>query len=128
MRHEESKPIVERVPSNEAERIPWLDAIYIFHPVWTPQTLSQIFLTEAVGKKFHRIVDDYLRPIRNAIAHSVLDEGELVLAPDDPEDLYKVTRWLPLTKCMVRRMMKNEFPTEFLTDLNEDGQLMCRPG
>ena len=125
-RREAVRSIVERLPSDNHERIPWLDALFPLHPVWNPRTLEPIFLPEAIGKKFHRIVDDYLRPIRNAIAHSVLDEGELVLLPDDPSDVYKVTRWLPLTKCMARRMMKNEFP-EFLTDLNDDGSLRPRP-
>jgi hypothetical protein len=120
-RREAVRSIIERVPSYEHERIPWLNALFPLHPVWNSRTLSPIFLPEAVGKKFRRIIDEYLRPLRNGIAHSVLDEGELVLSPDDPLDVYKITRWLPLTKCIARRMMKNEFPSEFLTDLNDDG-------
>jgi hypothetical protein len=121
LRGEAVRSVVERVPNGAGDFIPWLNAIYPFPPVWNSQSLSPIFLPEAVGKRFNRIVDDYLRPLRNGIAHSVLDEGELALSPDDPLDVQKVTRWLPLTKCIARRMMKNEFPNEFLTDLDEDG-------
>jgi hypothetical protein len=51
----------------------------------------------------------------------VLDRKELELSADDRIDLWKIAKWLPLTKCIVRRMLKREFPEEFLTHLADDG-------
>jgi hypothetical protein len=39
-------------------------------------------------------------------------------------DLREVYKWLPLTKCIVRRMLKNEFPDEFLSYIKEDGTVV----
>jgi hypothetical protein len=121
-RGESVKVIPERVPSHSDQFVPWLNGIFPVRPaIWKPGELSTIFLPEAKGQKFYRISDDYLSPLRDAIAHSVLDRKELELSADDRIDLWKIAKWLPLTKCIVRRMLKREFPEEFLTHLADDG-------
>jgi Methylamine utilization protein MauJ len=105
---------VEVVPANGAEFVPWLTTIFPFLEDWDQYTLEFTFLSMARGKKFNRIIEDYLRPIRLRIAHAVLDSGEMTLSADDELDMITVYQWLPMMKCMVRHMLRVEFPSEFL--------------
>ena len=111
----------EIVPREPEEFVPWLNAIFAIRPTWDDVDLQSIFVAEARGRKFNRIVDDHLRPLRNGIAHSVLDDKEIAVSADESVGSGKLIKWLPLTKCMVRRMLRNEFPQEFLAFLSEDG-------
>jgi hypothetical protein len=112
---------IERLPSDLASREVWLRAIFYGRPDWDPMSLDEIFPPDVLGKKMSRIVDSELRPLRVKIAHAILDSGEPTLMADEGLDLEKITKWLPLTKCVVRRMLKDEFPAEFLPFLSEDG-------
>lgn len=51
---------------------------------------------------------------------------EVTLSADEALHLAKVSHWLPLLKCGVRRMLKNEFPNEYLPHLLEDGTIVDR--
>jgi hypothetical protein len=62
-------------------------------------------------------------PLRVWIAHAILDSGEPTLLADEGLDLQKLTKWLPLAKCIARRMLKVEFPPEFLPFVAEDGSV-----
>jgi hypothetical protein len=84
--------------------------------------LESIFVKEARGKKINQIIDDYLRPVRDRIAHAVLDSGELTLSADEDLDMREIYKWLSLMKCIVRHMLKSDFPREFLPYLNEFGE------
>jgi hypothetical protein len=57
------------------------------------------------------------------IAHAVLDSGEIVNSPDEPEEERGVIKWSPLMKCIARRLLKNAFPAEFLPYPSEDGSI-----
>ena len=109
-----SRP-AQKVPADEEQFVPWLLAIYPVARDWDEIALESIFVPEARGKKFTRIIDDHLRPIRVGIAHAVLDPGESPLSADDDMDVRQVYKWLALTRCIVRHMLKSDFPTEFLT-------------
>jgi hypothetical protein len=117
-----SRP-VQIVPVEEKAFIPWLSAIYHVGRDWDEITLASIFVSEARGKKFTRIIDDYLRPVRVRIAHAVLDSGELTLSADEEMDIQQVYKWLALTRCIVRHMLKSEFPNEFLPYITADGSV-----
>jgi hypothetical protein len=86
-------------------------------------SLDSIFQAEARGKPCADVVTAVLRPLRDRIGHALglLQGEELELSADDLLHREEVNTWLPLTKCTVRRMLKNEFPTEFLAFLKEDG-------
>lgn len=84
--------------------------------------LNSIFVPEVLGKKFGDVIDNILVPLRTDIAHSLSSgSGELRLSVDELLHTQKVNKWLPLTKCIVRRMLKDEFPKEFLSYVREDG-------
>jgi hypothetical protein len=111
------KPIrlIECFPLDPSEFEIWLKPIYLRK--WHDLTLEQIFRPESRGKKFNRVIDTQLVPLRNAVAHAILDSGELGVSADDLLKLEKIHYWLPSTRVIVRRMLRNEFPNEFLLHL-----------
>jgi hypothetical protein len=40
---------------------------------------------------------------------------------DDAEQVNRVHHWLPITTCIARLLLKNEFPRIYLTGLADDG-------
>ena len=56
--------------------------------------------------------------MRDRIAHAVLDSGEPTLSADEDLDMREIYKWLALMKCIVRHMLKSDFPKEFLPYLN----------
>jgi hypothetical protein len=116
------KPIRQIVPSQPADFIPWLNVVYGVGRPWDHIMLESIFVSEARGKKFNQIIDDYLRPVRDRIAHAVLDGGELALSADEDLDVREIYKWLSLMKCIARHMLKSDFPQEFLPYFNEKGE------
>ncbi len=107
---------VERIPSiNEAFQ-KWLDAVYHIRD-WSELSLNQVLPTDIRGKKFNSIIDSELRPLRNEVAHAIMDSGELGMSADDLLKTQKLDRWLPVTRTIVRRMLKNDFKDEFLSYL-----------
>jgi hypothetical protein len=116
------KPPAQIVPADEAQFVPWLNAIYGVGRPWDFIMLESIFVKEARGKKFNQITDEYLRPVRDRIAHAVLDSGELTLSADEDLEVREIYRWLSLMKCVVRHMLKSDFPKEFLPYINEIGE------
>ncbi len=112
---------LEKFPSDSVHLKDWLRSIYSRE--WEDLALSQILRREAVGKKFGYVIDTFLIPLRNRVAHAILDSGEPGISSDDLMELEKVIYWLPATRVVVRRMVRNEFPQEFLTHLPATGDL-----
>ena len=115
-------------PIREGEQIPlrtkaemeiWMKALFHVNRNWDDGVLEQIFIPEVLGKKINNIFDTHLRPIRDKIAHGILDSGELLLL-DKMEDRQMVSRWLPFLRCAARRIMKNDFKN-YLDFIGEDG-------
>jgi hypothetical protein len=114
----------EDIPERKEDFVPWLNAIFSVRPTWDDMALGQIFVAEVTGKSFTHVADKFLRPLRDNIAHALSKpSGELTMSADELLHTREVNKWLPLTKCIVRRMMKNEFPAQFLRYLNADGTI-----
>ena len=76
------------------------------------------------GRSIDDFITDTLKPLRDNIAHALTEaSGELKLSADELLDFQQVNQWLALTKCIVRRMLKNDFSAEFLSYLGEDGSI-----
>ncbi len=76
--------------------------------------LDMVFIAQARGRKVTKLITDRLEPLRNAVAHSLLDDpSAITLLVDDLLHLEQVERWLPITRCIVRLMLTNEFHDEF---------------
>jgi hypothetical protein len=114
---------VEAVPDDRKEFVPWLNAIFPIPREWDECTLASIFISEAVGKRFGQLIASELNPLRDKVAHAIAKSGEITLSVDELLHIQQVNHWLPLTRCMARRMVKNEFPTQFLSYLGEDGKI-----
>jgi hypothetical protein len=84
------RPSAQIVPSDEERFIPWLNAIYGVGRPWDFIMLQSIFVPEARGRKFNQLIDDYFRPVRDRIAHAVLDTGELTLSADEDLDIREI--------------------------------------
>lgn len=105
----------EIVPLDPAERAPWLNALYLHPRSWHPQALDVIFVQRSLGRNVACITTEFLRPLRDRVAHALYGRsGELPVYADEALHVDEVAFWLPLTKCIVRRMLKNEFPDAFL--------------
>jgi hypothetical protein len=112
----------ERIPANDrAALTTWLNALFYLNRDWDDGVFQQIFLPEVFGKKINNIFDNQLRPIRDKVAHGLLDSGDFLLL-DNAEDRQTVSKWLPLLRCLARRVMKNDFK-EYLEYLKEDGTI-----
>jgi len=115
----------ETIPASpDAAAITWLNAIFSIRPSWDAMALASLFPEEVRGKSFQYVIDKMLYPMRVDIAHAISSRsGELTLSIDELFHTRNLNKWLPLTKCMVRRMLKNDFPAEFLPYVQEDGTI-----
>jgi len=115
----------EHIPGEVKDTVPWLNALFPMRRDWDQMALSSIFPTEVFGKSCKYVIDKYLYPMRVDIAHAITSQtGELTQSVDELLHTQNLNKWLPLTKCIVRRMLKNEFPTDFLSYLREDGTVV----
>jgi hypothetical protein len=115
--------LTETVPNDPTQFKVWMDCIFP-QPArlsWQPMHFESVFRTDVRGKEFTDIATAYLTPIRNRIAHAITGTSELGFSIDDVSELQTVLHWLPLVKCIVRRMLRNEFPDEFMPGWREDG-------
>jgi len=103
----------ERFPLDAAEVKPWLNALFPVKTPTDPMVVGALLLPEIAGSKFGAVLEKELTPLRNRVAHALFESGELELSSDDFLSHEAVVRFLPALKVMVRRMVKNEFPTEF---------------
>ncbi len=112
----------ERIPTRDkAGMEEWLNALFYVNRDWDDGVFGQIFIPEALGKRINNVFDNQLRPLRDKIAHGRLDSGDFLLL-DKAENKEAVTKWLPLMRCLARRVMKNDFKG-YLEYLNEDGTI-----
>jgi hypothetical protein len=121
----------ERIPKQRDEFEPWLNAIYPLRRKWDDMSLESVFVNDARGRKINDLLDKELTDLRNDIAHTLSDtSGEVTLSVDEALHITRVNNWLPLLKCIVRRMLKNDFPSEYLPYLQEDGTIVdvANPG
>jgi hypothetical protein len=113
----------ERIPDSQEDQRKWLEAIFVGPREWTELMLRQVFLPEVTGKKLTALFDGPLRALRDRIAHGILDSGQYLLV-DDLASTREISRWLPFLRCAARRTLKNDFPTNYLPFLREDGSMI----
>ena len=106
----------ETVPSESSALRPWLNAIYGLRD-WPQSAVDQVLPSDTRGKRFGQIIESKLMPLRNEVAHGILDSGELGMSIDDMLKLERVNLWLPLTRTIARRMLKNSFRDQFMVHL-----------
>jgi hypothetical protein len=119
----------EILPTTADEIRTWLNAIFPIRREWGAMALDTAVPADVRGKRISAVVNSILYPLRLDIAHALSSaSGELTLSADELLHVQRVNTWLSLTKCIVRRMLKNEFSQEFLSYLNEDGTFKAASG
>jgi len=77
------------------------------------------------GRKFGYVIyvnNEILNPLRVNIARALsAKSSELTMSVDELLHVDMVNKWLLPAKCIVRRLLKTEFPAEFLSYLRDDG-------
>jgi len=105
----------EIIPDNPAEQEEWLN--YIFYPekTWVKSTRVReaIFLREAAGRRVSSVTNGPLNDLRVKIAHGLTKTAELTMSLDDATNADVLLKWLPLTKCLARLLLKHQFPKAF---------------
>jgi methylamine utilization protein MauJ len=116
--------VLEDVPGERDKFVAWLNSIFSVRMEWNDMIFTGIFVPDALGKSFGYVIEKFLRPLRVKVAHALSESsGELTMSADELLHIRELSRWLPLTKCIVRRLMKNEFPSQFLRYLADDGTI-----
>ena len=109
------------VPSTERQFIPWLNALYRARFTWNASMMGSLFPLEARGMEITDVADEFLKPRRDGIAHAFIGKAGSDGWEESLEYHDDIEKWLPLSQMIVRRMLKDEFPTEFLVGLPDDG-------
>jgi hypothetical protein len=107
---------VEEVPEDPSQFEAWLNDVYPQTRQWDEMSLDTVFRTEARGRRFGDLLKHELNDLRDDIGHALSDKtGVMEVSADETLHLRRVREWLALMKVVVRRMLKNEFPKEFLS-------------
>jgi hypothetical protein len=106
----------EEVPADALALRPWLNSIFGVRD-WAQQTVDQVLPADIRGRSFGYITQSKLTPLRNEVAHGILDTGEPGMSIDDMLKLERVNLWLPLARAIARRILKNSFREQFLRHL-----------
>lgn len=110
----------ERLPTTAEECRAWLAPLFVRLYEWDDAALQTMFPLDVRGRKVGDVVGGDLRLLRNDIGHAFSEEsGEPSMVADDALHTRRVVDRLPLMKVIARRMMKNEFSTEFLAQNEE---------
>jgi hypothetical protein len=104
---------VEQYPLNPEALKRFLDELFIIKPVeWNDFVLGSLLLPEIVGKDFTVIDETYLNPLRDRVAHTILTPKLPELRADDALHVEEINKWVPVTKCIARRLLMNDFPSQ----------------
>src|ERR1035437_5836208 len=107
-----SKPR-EVIPATMEDAIPWLNQLFNMDSAWGQEHFRIIIPREVRGRRFGQVIDRYLRPVRDRIAHAVLDSGELTTLSDDMLHVNQIYHWIGITMSIARAMMRTDFPEAF---------------
>jgi hypothetical protein len=108
----------EVLPRTNVEIKVWLEALFYIRREFDLSTFDSAVPADLRGRTVNDVFDDVLNPLRVKVAHALFGTGgELPLSSDDLLHTHAVTQRLLVTKCIVRRMLKNDFPSDFLNHL-----------
>jgi hypothetical protein len=111
-------PPCETLPCGNAEIKAWLESLFYIRREFDLSTFESAVPAALRGRTAQDVIENVLNPLRVNIAHALFTEdGELPISSDDLLHTHKVTGLLLVTKCLARRMLKNDFSNEFLAHL-----------
>jgi hypothetical protein len=99
----------------------WLAPVFPQWYEWNRYNLANAVPRDARGLRLAKVRETTLYPLRNEIAHGLLDDKGLVDV-DDPALRKRVKYWLPYTRMMARRLMLERFvPKQLEPDAGQTG-------
>jgi hypothetical protein len=103
--------IAEIIPNTSPEQTEFVKKLFPFEPPWikTKLALDTVFVNEAKGKRVSSLYANKLNDIRVQIAHGLTKKGERTISLDEALNLNEIIKWLPLTRLIVRLLIKNQF-------------------
>jgi len=112
--------VAEQVPSEPREFAPWLNRLFPARVrPWDEMALAAVFIPEATGRTVdelvvsaggRRLTAGPMRKLRDDMSHSLwVPDGTASLSADEGLHLLRVEHWLPITKCVTRLVLLNEF-------------------
>lgn len=108
----------EILPNTYAEIKVWLEGMFYIRRPFDLSTLDSAVPHDLRGQKASDVIENVLNPLRVKVAHALFGNGgELPLSSDDLLHTHAITRRLLITKCLVRRLLKSDFPNDFLNHL-----------
>jgi hypothetical protein len=107
----------ERIPTERAAQVEWLNALYPLTRQWDEMALDSVFISEVIGRKITNLIHkgEELHEMRGKIAHAVLESGEPTFSIDAGLHIDEINKWLPLVKCIARYLLKEAFPESFIS-------------
>jgi len=115
-RGEEPRKYNEDVPLTVDAVKGLISMLYPWRQGWDDDfTIDQLLPSDAHGKRFRKIREQELKPLRDRIAHALMHSGRIETVADRLEDINAVTKWLPILRVWVRLLLRIEFPGEFQT-------------
>ena len=104
----------EVLPATEENIRLWLRSIFYVQREHDLATVRCAVPQEMRGCSADEVVKHVLKPLRDNIAHAILDaENELPVSPNNMLHIQQVTHCLPVIKCIARQMLKTDFPDHF---------------
>jgi hypothetical protein len=101
-----------RIPGSVPDVEAFLRTIHPLQQSWNEQTMGEAAPMEARGKSLRSVMDDYLRPIRDRIAHALFQDDAnaptLLNSFDNGEHLSAVHKWLPFLRTSARWHMRED--------------------
>lgn len=116
-RGEKPTQVSERIPADIDAVSELLTQLFSVDRPWDASAAESAFPKEFWGRKVNEVVDKELRPLRNVLGHAFLDDSEIPMSVDEFANAVKVNKLLPMAKCIARWVLRNEFPTQFPSDL-----------
>ena len=100
------KPIV--APKDDGDLATWLKTIYPPWYEWSGKGVVTAIPREARGAKYGTIAEKHLIPLRNKIAHGLLDQ-EGAIDVDDPVLRRDAKIWAPYCRTIARKLLLERF-------------------
>jgi hypothetical protein len=108
----------EVLPNTPAEVKSWLEGLFYIRRPLDLSALDSAVPQDFRGRKATDVIETDLKPLRDNAAHALFGSGgELPLSSDDLAHTHSITKRLLATKCLVRRILKNDFSADFLNHL-----------
>ena len=96
----------------------WLEGLFYIRRPFDLSAFESALPQDLRGRRTSDVIESVLKPLRVKVAHALFGSaGELPVSSDDLTHTCSIASRLLVTKCLVRRMLNNDFLKGFLSHL-----------